>query len=286
LAPGPNPMTSFISLFNAACTFLFGLVYSAVKWLGPFWSLVVLSLLGGVFMVWLFGKVSNQAKIKSTRSRMSAELIGLRLFKDDLRTFFRIQFDIFLWTLRYFKYSLIPMAIIMVPVITILTQLNLHYAVRPLDVGERTLVKVKLSDPGVLQQNPAITLNAGDGLVVETKAVRVLETGEVAWRVRGATPGKHDLVIGVGDEKVSKELAVGGRREGVSALRTGEGWLTNYLYPGEAPIPAESAVKSIEVVYPALEISIFGWGLNWLILFFVLSMVFGFALKGRLGVAI
>lgn len=279
-------MTAFISIFNAVCTFLFGLVYSAVKWLGPFWSLVVISLLGGVFMVWLFGKVSNQEKIKSTRSRMSAELIGLRLFKDDLRVFFRIQWDILVWTLRYFKYSLIPMAIIMVPVITILTQLNLHYAARPLEVGEQTLVKVKLNDKDLLSRNPEITLNAGDGLVVETQGIRIPETGEIAWRVRGATPGKYDMEVGIGDEKVSKQLSVGGRREGVSTLRSGEGWLTNYLYPGEPPIPGQSAVKSIEVMYPELDISIFGWSMNWLILFFVLSMVFGFALKDTLGVSI
>ena len=279
-------MTPFISIFNSVCTFLFGIVYSGVKWLGPFWSLVVFSLLGGVFMVWLFGKVSNQAMIKSTRSRMSAELIGLRLFNDDLRVFFRIQFDIFLWTLRYFKYSLIPMLIIMVPVITILTQLNLHYAVRPLDVGEQTLVKVTLRDRDALNRDPAITLNAGDGLIIETKGVQLAEKGEVAWRVRGATPGKYDLVVGVGEETVAKELVVGGRREGVSSLRAGDGWITNFLYPGEAPIPKQSAVKTIEVAYPELEIAIFGWSMNWLILFFVLSMVFGFALKGKLGVSI
>jgi uncharacterized membrane protein (DUF106 family) len=279
-------MTSFISIFNTVSTFLFGVVYSAVKWLGPFWSLVFLSLIGGVFMVWLFGKVSNQEKIKATRSRMSAELIGLRLFKDDLRVFFRIQFDIFVWTLRYFKYSLIPMIIVMIPVIVILTQLNLHYAARPLNVGEQTLVKLKLHDRDALHRDSEITLSAGDGLVVETKGVRILEKGEVAWRVRGATPGKYDLVIGVGEETVAKELVVGGRREGVSSLRAGDGWLTNFLYPGEAPIPKQSAVKTIEVAYPELEIAIFGWRMNWLILFFVLSMVFGFALKGKLGVSI
>lgn len=279
-------MTSFISIFNSISTFLFGLVYSAVKWLGPFWSLVVLSLLGGVFMVWLFGKVSNQEKIKATRSRMSAELIGLRLFKDDLVVFFRIQLDILVWTLRYFKYSLVPMMIIMIPVITILTQLNLHYASRPLEVGEQTLVKVKLSDKELLSQNPEIILNAGDGLVVETKGVRIPGTGEIAWRVRGATPGRYDLTVSVGEETISKKLAVGGQREGVSSLRSGDGWLTNYLYPGESPIPRQSAIKSIEVAYPELEISIFGWGVNWLILFFVLSMVFGFALKDTLGVSI
>ena len=42
-------------------------------------------------MVWIFGKVSNQDAIQRTRDRLSAELIALRLFKDDLRVFFGIQ---------------------------------------------------------------------------------------------------------------------------------------------------------------------------------------------------
>ena len=85
-------MTTIISIFNKAFGFLFGLY--KVHWLVGAIS-VVISFLAGVFMIWLFGKVSNQGKIKSTRNRMSVELIGLRLFKDDLRVFFSIQWHIF-----------------------------------------------------------------------------------------------------------------------------------------------------------------------------------------------
>jgi hypothetical protein len=79
-------MTSVASIFNTVLTFLFGLFYGALKWLGPFWSLVALSILGGILLVWIFGKVSNQDAIKRARNRLSAELIALRLFKDDLRS--------------------------------------------------------------------------------------------------------------------------------------------------------------------------------------------------------
>ena len=34
------------------------------------------------------------------------------------------------------------------------------------------------------------------------------------------------------------------------------------------------------------QVGIFGWGIHWLILFFVLSIAFGFALKDRFGVTI
>lgn len=237
-------------------------------------------------MVWLFGKVSNQDKIKSTRNRMSAELIGLRLFKDDLRVFFSIQWSIFVWTLKYLRYSVVPMIIIMVPVIALLTQLNLHYAMAPLEVGEQTLIKAKLRNLELLNSGAEITLKASDALEIETAGVRIPETGEVAWRVRGVSDGRFDLVITAGDESVTKQMAVGGRKEGVSQLRTGDSWINNLLYPGEAPISKQSAIESIEIIYPDLDISFLGFGMNWLILFFILSMVFGFALKGTLGVSI
>src|SRR5215470_14811800 len=108
-------MISVVSIFNAICTFLFGLIYAPLKWLGPFWSIVVISGLAGILMVWIFGKVSNQDAIQRTRNRLSAELIALRLFKDDLRVFFGIQGQVLVWTLKYLRHSLVPMLILMVP---------------------------------------------------------------------------------------------------------------------------------------------------------------------------
>ena len=85
---------------------------------------------------------------------------------------------------------------------------------------------------------------------------------------------------------MTKNVAVGGRLEGVSSMRTGEDWLTSLLYPGEAPIRSDSPIESIEIRYPELNISFLGNNINWLILFLVLSLGFGYAFKGLLGVKI
>ena len=239
-------MTSIISGLNTVLTFLFGLVYWPLKWLGPFWSMVALSWLGGMFMVWIFGKVSDQAAIRRTRDRLSSELIALRLYKDDLRIFFGIQCQVLAWTLRYLRHSLGPMLILMVPTMILLIQLNLHYGFRPLRVGEQTLVKVKLRDPGALGRGAQISLQAPESLKIETQGVRVEEMREVSWRVRGVSPGRFDLTVSDGKESVTKNVAVGGRLEGVSSMRTGEHWLTSLLYPGESPIPSQSAIESID----------------------------------------
>lgn len=275
-------MTSLAAILNALFTFAFGVVYTPLRWLGPFWSLAVISGLAGLLLVWIFGKVSNQEAIQRTRNRLSAELIGLRLFKDDLRVFFGIQASVLGWTLRYLRYSLAPMLVLMVPTMIILIQLNLHYGARPLRVGEQALVKVKLRASG----GPDIKLTAPPNLAIETAGVHAPELREISWRVRGAAPGRFDLTATDGKTSLTKSGAVGGRLEGVSTARTGEGWLTALLYPGEAPIGSDSPIESIEIAYPGLELSLLGFHLNWLVLFLGLSLVLGYACKGLLGVEI
>jgi len=278
-------MTTAVSFLNQVLTFLFGLAYVPLKWLGPFWSLVGISWLAGIFLVWVFGKVSNQDAIRRARDRLSGELIGLRLFKDDLRVFFGIQFQVLLWTFRYLRHSLVPMLILMVPTIFILIQLNYHYGLRPLRAGEQAVVKVKLR-AAALTPDADFTLTAPGNLRIETDGVRIPELREVCWRVRGVSPGRFDVTVSNGQEKVTKQAAVGGRMEGVSSIRTGEDWLTSLLYPGEAPIPLPSAIESIEIRYPELDIFVLGRRMNWLILFLILSLGLGYACKGMLGVQI
>ena len=279
-------MTALVALFNTVATFLFGLVYEPLKWLGPFWSLTAISCLAGILMIWIFGKVSNQEAIHRTRDRLSGELIGLRLFKDDLRVFFGIQGQVLVWTLKYLRYSLVPMLILMVPTMLILIQLNYHYGARPLQVGEQALVKVKLRDPSLIARGADFRLSAPENLKVEAGAIRIETEQEVCWRVRGVSAGRFRLTVSDGQDEVTKVGAVGGRLEGVSSRRTGEGWLTNLLYPGETPVPSQSGIESVEIVYPTLDILVLGKHVNWLILFLILSMGFGYAFKGVLGVQV
>ena len=60
----------------------------------------------------------------------------------------------------------------------------------------------------------------------------------------------------------------------------------NLLYPGERPLNPNQMIQSIALNYPALNIMLFGFAINWIVLFFVLSIVFGFAFKGFFGIEI
>jgi hypothetical protein len=79
---------------------------------------------------------------------------------------------------------------------------------------------------------------------------------------------------------VSEKLIGFSRRRGVDSF-----WNT-LLNPIELPIPRGASVEQIQVGYPARTISIFGWKMHWIVVFFLISIISVFALKGILRVEV
>ena len=277
-------MVAIVNLINTLLTPVFDVICWPFRSLSPIWAMAIISLLSGVAMVWVFGKVSNQAVIKNRRERIRGNLIGVRLFQSDIGVVMKLQRRIFGDTLQYMKHALVPMVVLLVPVLLIMTQLNLRFSVRPLEPGEPAVVKAFVRDPAAL--DAAMVLETADGVTVETAGVRIPSTREMAWRVRAEAGGDHELTVRVGEETLTTRLIAGDPWGTVPQRRTGRGALDTLLYPGEAPIPAAHVVESVEIAYPLLELRVLGWTVHWLVAFFVLSLVFGFAFKGALGVEV
>jgi len=269
-----------VKLFNAGLTGLFDLIFWPFS--SPLWALTVFSIVCGIAMLWLFGKVSNQEAIGTVRDRIRGDLIAIRLFGDDLRLMLKLQARFLYDNAVFLKYAFVPILVMIVPFVFILTQLNLRYGAGPLATGQSALVKLKLADVSAIDGD--ISLETPAGVSVETEGVRVAQLREVAWRIRAAEPGDYDLLVNVGGEQVQKKLRVGDAWGSVSTLRSGN-FLDLLFYPGEAPIRSET-VESIEITHPTLDLDLFGWSVNWLVFFIVLSIVTGFAFRRVLGVEI
>jgi len=268
-------------LINRGLNLLLGALCLPFQKMDPMWALAWVSLLAGVLMVWIFGKVSNQKSIEAIKEKIRGNLIGVRLFQDDMGVVFRLQGRVLLDALIYMKYALVPMLILMVPVVLIMIQLNLRFSVRPLQPGESAIVKVKTAPEADLK---SIVLTAPEGVSVETPPVKIASENEVAWRVRPDREGAFELAFETGNNTLVKRLDVGPGWGAISAARTGRGLFDMLLWPGEAPIESNQAIRAIEVDYPPLPLTFLGWNMNWLVVFFVLSIVFGFAFKDLLGV--
>jgi hypothetical protein len=111
--------------------------------------------------------------------------------------------------------------------------------------------------------------------------VRIADEHEVVWRLKAVSPGEGRLLLRTGGRTIGKTVTVGGRRlTKISTLASRGSLVSRILYPGEAPLPAGTAVRSVEILYPAASLGAFGLHIHWLVAYLVLSIVFGLALKG------
>jgi hypothetical protein len=274
-------LTTLIAILNRLLTNAFTLLFWPFQNLNPVWALLFISFLTGIVMLWVFGKVSNQKAIERLRNQTRGNLLGVLLYQHDLKVVLRLHGLILRDTLFYLGHTLLPMLVLTVPLVPVLAQLNLFFSSRPLQPGEAAVVKLKLND---LAAVPAeVNLEGNSAVKVETPGIHIPSEREIAWRIRAAQLGTGRLIFRIGQETVEKEVRVGGRWGAASARKTGN-WLDLLLYPGEEPLQPGQSAKSIEVRYQPLSLTVMGWSLHWLILFFILSIAVSFAFKGVLGV--
>ena len=71
-----------------------------------------------------------------------------------------------------------------------------------------------------------------------------------------------------------------------SPVRLNSSLLDQVLYPSEPPLPDDGAVSAMTVAYRERDIPVLGWDLNWMVVYFGLSLLFAVALKKPFGVTI
>jgi hypothetical protein len=269
-----------MAVVNAIITSIFDVAlapFAGHPWAG----LIAISLATGGLLLLIFRYTSNQRAIRATKDRILAHLLEVVLYRDQMRVVVRAQARLFVDNLRYLGYALVPLAFMVVPVGLLLVQLDLRYGHRPLRVGERAIVSVKLAPNADLGR---VALSAPPGIEVETESLRIPALNEVDWRIRAEETGLHEVQVSVGDQTVSKQITAGRNWARISLARAGRATWQQFLHPGEPPLPADSPVTSITVSYPRADLTLFGRPVHWVWPWLVISMVFGYALKGPLRV--
>lgn len=257
-----------------------GAVLLPFRGVSPWFGMAAVSLLTALLMLEVYKLTSDQAAIRRAKDRIKAHLLEMRLYKDNLRVTLRAQAAILKANLAYMAANLKPLAVMIVPLVLVLAQLSLWYDRAPLEPGEETLVKVGLertADPVGL----GLELEAPPGLEITSPAVRIPDEHEVVWRIRAVAGGAHRLRLRTGGRTIEKSVAVGGRPlTRVAAVASRGSFAKRLLHPGEPPLPDGTAVRTVEVLYRAGSLSAFGFRVHWLVAYLVLSIAFGFALKG------
>ena len=266
--------------FNRIFGKIFDLLFIPFRSMNPWVGMVIVSLLTGLLMLVIFRYTSNQAGIKKVKNKIKAHLLELRLYKDSLGLSMKAQGNILLANLKYITHSFKPLLIMIVPVVLILIQMNFWFGYESLEPGEQTLLKVKLEEGyNPLQTN--LTLEPEPGIVIETPPLRIEEYSEVNWRISSQKSGVHHVNVVIGGNKISKTVATDTKPlSKLSPIKHRKKLLDELFYPVEAPIAKDSPVKSVEILYPSKSMHLFGLNIHWLIVYFALSIIFGFSFKG------
>jgi uncharacterized membrane protein (DUF106 family) len=266
--------------FNEFFGKIFDLLFIPFRSMNPWVGMVIVSFLTGLLMLVIFRYTSNQTGIKKVKNKIKAHLLELRLYKDSLGLSMKAQGNILLANLKYITHSFKPLLVMIVPVILILIQMNFWFGYESLKPGEQTLLKIKLEE-GYNPLQTDLALEPDPEIVIETPPLRIEEYSEINWRISSQKSGIHHVDVVVAGRKISKTIATDTKPlSKLSPIKHRKKFVDELFYPVEAPIAKDFPVKSIEVLYPAKRLNFLGFDIHWLIAYFALSIIFGFAFKG------
>ena len=285
-----------MAVANSILCALFDAALAPFRGLPPLAGLTAVSLLTGVAMLLVFKWTSDQEGLAATKRKIHACLFEIRLFNDDLAAIFRAQGELLLHNLRYVRFSLVPLLWMIVPLFVLVAQLQFHYGYEGLEPGRQALLKVTLEEgwEGRVPvgdfagfTKPEARLEAPAGIEVESPALWIPSESELDWRISGEVPGDYELTVHLGEETFTKRVLV--TEEDTihrkSPVRPDRDLLAQLIYPAERPLP-EGPVERIEITYDDASVWFLGWHTHWIVVFFILSIVFAFALRNRFGVTI
>jgi hypothetical protein len=248
----------------------------------PLLIVILVSVVVGLIMVVLFGYTSDQKKIHVAKDQLKAHLLAVRLYQDQLPVVMRTYGRILLGTGRYIRLAFMPLLYVIIPITFLIVQLDRYLGSMPVEPSQAFLVSVKTA-PNVLNE---VKLELPAELATSAPAVHIPADNEVVWRVVAEKNGAYNIGIAAGGQTFSKQVVVSPDVERLSPVRLRDHWIDRMFTSGESALPASSPVESIDVSYAPRDIS-FAWiDWNWIVLFFVLSMVAGFIFKELLGIEI
>lgn len=270
---------------RAAFRFALSLPASSLRsWLmSPLAIVVMLSVVVGLLMILLFGYTSDQKAIGIAKDQLKAHLLAVRLYRDQLQVVMGSYGKILRGTGRYLKLAFKPLLYVIIPIMLLVVQLDRYLGLTAIHTNTPFLLTARVDNADVLN---GISIGLPPEITASAPPVHIAADNEVVWRLVASQEGAYDVKIAAGGQSAAKTVRVSSQLARVSPERLrGHFWERVFL-SGEPALPANGAVESISVDYPErnIPLGIAGYEMNWIWLFFILSMIAGFIFKELLGI--
>jgi hypothetical protein len=270
-----------MDILNASLTGLTELLWYPLRALPSVLVLVVWAVVAGALAGLMFRYTSNQKALARVGDQIKANLLAMRLFKQDLLVTFRCQAGLLKAAAQRFWYALPAFVVMLVPFLLLLVQLALRYEYRPLRPGETAIVEIQVA-PQEWAAAQNVLFEAPPGVAIQTPALRDARANAIYWRISPQSGAGGVLRWRVAGQTIEKTLAVCDdpqRLCAVSVERPGSSFWDRLLNPGEPALPADSPVRAVMIRYPSRQTPVFGFNFPWWATFLVASILAAFVLK-------
>ncbi len=227
----------------------------------PLAIVIAVSLVVGFLMVVLFGYTSDQKAIGLAKDQLKAHLLAVRLYRDQIPVVMGSYGKILRGTGRYLKLAFKPLLYVIIPITLLMVQIDRYLGATPIPPNVPFLLSVRLAAPFAGQTTGNDALN-------------------------DAKEGKYEVKIAAAGQTAAKIVCVGSDLPRISIVRLRGHFWERMFSSAEPALPENSPIDSISINYPDRNVEIAGYGMNWIWLFFILSMVAGFIFKELLGIKI
>jgi len=249
----------------------------------PLWLVLGMAVVVGLLMVLVFRYTSDQKAIRRAKDRLKAHLLAVRLFQDQLPVVLRAYGKIIRGTGSYLRLAFTPLLVAILPMTFLMIQMDRYLGRMPLQPARPFLLEVQADTPEALDQ---MELRLPDGLLSSAPTVHVPREKLAVWRLQAKQNGEYDVNIEENGRTATKHVVVSSALERVSPTKLRGRFWERMLSSAEPALPDNSLIQKISVDYPERNIELLGMQWNWIVLFFIVSLVAGFIFKSVLGIQI
>ena len=255
-----------------------------MSWLtSPLSIVIIVSLVIGLLMVVLFGYTSDQKAIGIAKDQLKAHLLAVRLYRDQIPVVMGSYGKILRGTGRYLKLAFKPLLYVIVPITLLMVQIDRYLGQTPLPPNAPFLLTVHTTAGDGLND---VTIDLPPEITMTAPPVHIPASNDIVWRLVGSKEGRYEVKIAAAGQSATKTASVGSDLPQISTIRLRGQFWERMLSSAEPALPANSPIESISINYPDRNIEVAGYGMNWIWMFFILSMVAGFIFKELLGIQI
>ncbi|HLC81659.1 MAG TPA: EMC3/TMCO1 family protein [Candidatus Nanoarchaeia archaeon] len=231
--------------------------------LGPFWAVLILSIIITLITTLVYKYATNQQEMKRLKDEQKEYQNKIKELRGNPQEMMKVQKEAMSKNMEYMKHSFKATLITMLPIIIIFSWMSAHLMYEPIFPGDRFSLKAEFAE-GVSGE---AELMVSEQLQLLTPSRQPINSGLI-WNLKGVKEGDGFVTVKHGADQQTKKVLV----------------TKELSYEQPITLYDNSDIKKIEISYNQLrplgqEFSIFGWKPGWLGLYIIFSIVLSLALR-------